>query len=55
MDPALKATERWNANRYPTNLLFDADGGPAPGNDPRIRARTFEELGALVESLVAGA
>lgn len=54
MDPALTATERWNANRYPTNLLFDANGDPA-GDDPRVRARTFEEFDALVEPLVAEA
>ncbi|AXG05343.1 TlpA family protein disulfide reductase [Haloplanus rubicundus] len=54
MDPALTATERWNANRYPTNLLFDADGTPA-GDGPKVRARTFEEFDALIEPLVAEA
>lgn len=54
IDPGLKATERWNANRYPTNLLFDTGGDPA-GDEPRIRARTFEEFDALVEPLVAEA
>jgi thiol-disulfide isomerase/thioredoxin len=54
MDPALTATERWNANRYPTNLLFDADGNPV-GDGPTVRARTFEEFDALVEPLVAEA
>jgi thiol-disulfide isomerase/thioredoxin len=54
MDPALTATERWNANRYPTNLLFDADGKPA-GDAPKVRARTFEEFDALIEPLVAEA
>jgi len=54
MDPALTATERWNANRYPTNLLFDADGTPA-GDGPEVRARTFEEFDALIEPLVAEA
>jgi thiol-disulfide isomerase/thioredoxin len=54
VDPALTATERWNANRYPTNLLFDADGTPA-GDGPKVRARTFEEFDALIEPLVAEA
>ena len=54
MDPALTATERWNANRYPTNLLFDADGTPA-GDDPEVRARTFEEFDTVIEPLVAEA
>ncbi|WP_251342166.1 TlpA family protein disulfide reductase [Haloplanus halophilus] len=51
-DPALEATQRWNANSYPTNLLFDADGTPATGDDPEVRARTFEEFDALVAPLV---
>jgi thiol-disulfide isomerase/thioredoxin len=54
MDPALTATERWNANRYPTNLLFDADGDPVE-DGPRVRARTFAEFDALIEPLVAEA
>ena len=53
-DPGLNATARWDANRYPTNLLFDADGTPA-GDDPEVRARTFEEFDALIEPLVAEA
>jgi thiol-disulfide isomerase/thioredoxin len=53
-DPALTATERWNANRYPTNLLFDADGTPV-ADGPRVRARTFEEFDALIGPLVEGA
>lgn len=53
-DPALAATERWDANRYPTNLLFDRDGDPATGNGPAVGARGFEELKALVDPLVGG-
>ncbi|MFB6101674.1 MAG: TlpA family protein disulfide reductase [Haloplanus sp.] len=53
-DPALKATDRWNANSYPTNLVFDADGIPVD-DGPTVRARTFEEFDALIEPLVDGA
>lgn len=52
IDGALEATERWNANVYPTNLLFDADGKPASGDDPEVRARTFAEFDGLVGPLV---
>jgi thiol-disulfide isomerase/thioredoxin len=54
MDPGLEATERWNANSYPTNLLFDANGDPAAegGHGPSVRARSFEEFDALVSPLV---
>jgi thiol-disulfide isomerase/thioredoxin len=54
-DPALRATERWNANSYPTNLLFDRDGTPATGDSPEVRARSFDEIRALVDPLVGEA
>jgi hypothetical protein len=53
-DPALKATEKWGANSYPTNLLFDRTGAPAVGESPKISAREFSELQSLVEPLVEG-
>ena len=54
-DPALAATSRWNANSYPTNLVFDADGTPATGESPSVRARTFQEFESIVDPLVAEA
>lgn len=51
-DPALQATERWNANSYPTNLLFDRDGTPATGDTPRVEARSFSDLRSLIDPLV---
>jgi thiol-disulfide isomerase/thioredoxin len=51
-DPALVATERWNANSYPTNLVFDTDGTPARGDSPAVRARTFDEFAAIVDPLL---
>jgi len=53
-DPGLNATARWDANRYPTNLVFEADGTPVEGG-PSVRARTFEEFEALIDPLVDGA
>lgn len=53
-DPGLNATARWDANRYPTNLVFEADGTPVEGG-PSVRARTFEEFDSLIEPLVDGA
>lgn len=53
-DPGLTATARWDANRYPTNLVFEADGTPVEGG-PSVRARTFEEFEALLDPLVEGA
>jgi thiol-disulfide isomerase/thioredoxin len=54
-DPSLVATDRWDANSYPTNLVFDADGTPASGDDPEVRARSFEEFKSVVDPLVAEA
>ena len=54
-DPALAATSRWNANSYPTNLVFDADGTPATGESPSVRARTFQEFESIVDPLVTEA
>lgn len=51
-DPGLVATDQWNANSYPTNLVFDADGTPATGEQPEVRARTFEEFNSIIASLV---
>lgn len=51
-DPALVATERWNANSYPTNLVFDTDGTPARGDTPAVRARTFDEFAAIIDPLL---
>ncbi|MGQ3331070.1 MULTISPECIES: TlpA family protein disulfide reductase [Halorubrum] len=51
-DPGLVATDRWNANSYPTNLVFDSDGTPAIGDEPAVSARTFEEFNSVVESLL---
>jgi thiol-disulfide isomerase/thioredoxin len=53
-DPSLRATERWDATSYPTNLLFDPTGDPAGRNGPEIRARTFEELKRAVEAAAGG-
>jgi thiol-disulfide isomerase/thioredoxin len=53
-DPALRATERWDANSYPTNLLFDQAGDPATGDSPEIRGRTFEEFRSLIDPLLEG-
>lgn len=52
-DPALAATDRWDANSYPTNLVFDTDGTPAAGSAPRVRARTFEEFASIIDPLLA--
>jgi hypothetical protein len=51
-DPGLVATNRWNANSYPTNLVFDTDGTPATGETPEVRARTFEEYNSIIAPLV---
>jgi len=51
-DPALAATDRWNANSYPTNLVFDTDGSPATGDSPTVRARTFDEFDSIIEPLL---
>lgn len=51
-DPALVATERWNATAYPTNLVFAADGTPASGDDPEVGARTVEGFESVVAPLV---
>lgn len=51
-DPGLVATDRWNANSYPTNLVFDADGTPATGENPEVRARTFEQFNSIIAPLV---
>jgi thiol-disulfide isomerase/thioredoxin len=50
-DPALAATDRWNANSYPTNLVFDTDGTPAAGDSPSVRARTFAEFESIIDPL----
>lgn len=54
-DPGLVATDRWNANSYPTNLVFDADGSPATGDGPEVRARSFEEFESVIDPLVTEA
>ena len=51
-DPGLVATDQWNANSYPTNLVFDTDGTPATGEQPEVRARTFEEFNSIIAPLV---
>jgi thiol-disulfide isomerase/thioredoxin len=50
-DPALKATDRWEANSYPTNLLFDQDGTQV-SDGHGIRAREFEALNAKIKPLI---
>ncbi len=52
-DSSLRATQRWDANSYPTNLLFDSDGEPAGEDGAQIRARTFDGFDALVSPLVS--
>jgi len=52
-DPALAATNRWDANGYPTNLVFDTDGSPASGDGPAVRARTFGEFESVIEPLLS--
>ncbi|OYR41208.1 TlpA disulfide reductase family protein [Halorubrum sp. Eb13] len=51
-DPALIATNRWNANSYPTNLVFDVDGTPATGDRSTVRARTFKEFTSIIDPLL---
>jgi thiol-disulfide isomerase/thioredoxin len=51
-DPGLVATDRWNANSYPTNLVVDTDGTPATGESPEVTARTFEEFTSIIDPLV---
>lgn len=56
-DASLVATQRWDADSYPTNLLFDRDGEPASdtghaGARVGINARSFEELDELIAPLV---
>jgi thiol-disulfide isomerase/thioredoxin len=51
-DPGLVATDRWNANSYPTNLVFDTDGTPATGENPEVRARTFDQFNSIIAPLV---
>jgi thiol-disulfide isomerase/thioredoxin len=50
-DPALKATDRWDANSYPTNLLFKQDGTQV-SDGHGILAREFEALNAKIKPLV---
>jgi thiol-disulfide isomerase/thioredoxin len=54
-DPSLRATERWDATSYPTNLVFNPDGDPGGTDGPEVRARQFEELERVVESALDGA
>lgn len=51
-DPALIATDRWNANSYPTNLVFDVDGAPATEDRSTVRARTFKEFTSIIDPLL---
>lgn len=51
-DPGLEATQKWDANSYPTNLLFDRNGEPASGSGPETRARSFSELQSKIDPLV---
>jgi thiol-disulfide isomerase/thioredoxin len=53
-DPGLAATDRWSANSYPTNLVFDTDGTPATGESPEVTARTFEDFTSVIDPLVEG-
>lgn len=52
-DPGLRATQKWDANSYPTNLLFDRNGDPATGDRPEIQARSFSGFRSLVDPLVS--
>jgi len=51
-DPALKATQTWNANSYPTNLLFDRNGEQVTDGGHGLRVRDFEGLQAEIEPLI---
>ena len=51
-DPALAATDRWNANSYPTNLLFDRNGEQVTEGGHGLRVRDFEGLQSRIEPLV---
>lgn len=51
-DPALEATERWEANSYPTNLLFDQSGELVTGDGHGLRVRDFEGLQSKIEPLI---
>jgi hypothetical protein len=50
-DRSLRATERWDATGYPTNLAFAPGGTPAGQDGPEVHARSFTELRDLVDSL----
>lgn len=47
-DSSLRASQRWDATSYPTNLLFDRDGAPAGDVD----ARTFGGFETAVAPLI---
>lgn len=51
-DPALRATERWDANAYPTNLLFDQNGDPASGRSPEVDVRSFDGFQSQIDPLL---
>jgi thiol-disulfide isomerase/thioredoxin len=53
-DPALRATERWDADAYPTNLLFDRDGDPASGSSPEVNVRSFDGFRSQIDPLLEG-
>jgi len=51
-DPSLKATDKWNANSYPTNLLFDRDGTEVTDDGHGILARSFKNLNEQIAPLI---
>lgn len=53
-DPALRATERWDANAYPTNLLFDQNGDPASDSSPEVSVRSFDGFQSQIDPLLEG-
>lgn len=53
-DPALRATERWDANAYPTNLLFDQNGDPASDSSPEVNVRSFDGFQSRIDPLLEG-
>lgn len=51
-DTGLEATAKYDANAYPTNLLFDRNGEPANGGDSEINVRSFDGLTSKIEPLL---
>lgn len=51
-DPGLEATEKWDANTYPTNLLFNQNAEQVTGDGHGLRVRDFEGLQSKIDPLI---